>query len=91
MDGEVVAYKSPRHVQVLFLKRSRNKLREKYRELKDDQKRLQNGVRDVSKSREQWRSKAEALEAQVAELQQELLVLKKRADFFAGADDGSSQ
>lgn len=92
MDGEVVGYKSPKQVQAWFLKRSRNKLREKYQELKRDQKRLQNCVRDVSKSRGQWRSKAELLEARVAELEQqkvileELVAIKKRLDFLSGGE-----
>jgi hypothetical protein len=79
-------------VQVLFLKKSRNKLREKYQELKRDQKRQQNRVRDVVKSREEWRSKAEALQAQVTELElqkailEELVALKKRAEFLSGGE-----
>ena len=92
MDGEAVGYKSPKHVQVLFLKKSRNKLREKYQEVKRDQKRQENRVRDVAKSREQWRSKAEELEARVAELElqkailEELVAIKKRADFLSGGE-----
>lgn len=93
MDGALVGYKSPKHVQVLFLKKSRNKLREKYQELKRDQKRLQNCVQDVSKSRAQWRSKAEGLQARVAELEQqqeileELVALKKRINFLRGGGE----
>src|SRR5215203_3968469 len=92
MDGKVVGYKSPKHVQVLFLMKSRNKLREKYQELKRDQKRQENRVRDVGKSREQWRGKAEALEARVAELElqkgilEELVAIKKRVDFLNGGE-----
>ena len=92
MDGEVVGYKSPKRVQAWFLKRSRNKLREKYQELKRHQKRQENRVRDVVKSREQWRGKAEALEARVAELElqkailEELVAIKKRADFLSGGE-----
>lgn len=93
MEGTIAEYRSPRHVQILFLKKSRRKLRIKYRELKVDEKRLQNRVRDVTKSREQWRSEAEELAARLAEaqrenaaLQQQVEVLKKRAVFLGGAD-----
>jgi chromosome segregation ATPase len=88
MDGAAVEYRSPKHVQILFLKRSRNKLRAKYRDLKDDQKRLQNRVRDVAKSREDWRRQAEELQAANEQLAQENaelredIQLKKRASFF---------
>lgn len=91
-DGPVVEYRSPKHVQILFLKRIRNKLRAKYRDPKVDQKRLQNRVRDVAKSREEWRRQAEELQAaneqlarENAELREDLR-LRKRASFFRASE-----
>lgn len=89
MDGNSASaerriYRSPRHVQVWFLERSRKTWKDKYLLLKQNEKRLQNGVRDVTKSREKWAQQARALQAQLkqlaaenADLKQELEVLKK--------------
>jgi len=89
MDGHSASaarrvYRSPRHVQVLFLERSRKTWKDKYMLSKQNEKRLQNGVRDVTKSREKWAEQARALQAQLkqlaaenAALKQELEVLKK--------------
>ena len=92
MEGTIAEFKSPKHVQILFLKKSRRKWKKKYMELKVDEKRLQNRVRDVTKSREQWRCEAEELAAQLAAakrenaaLQQQMEGLKKRAAFLRGA------
>jgi hypothetical protein len=53
-------YKTPRWVQVWFLRRSRDNWKKKYMALKAEAKRLQNRVNDVTKSRERWRALAEA-------------------------------
>jgi len=95
MDGESVIgeakvyYKSPRHVQVLFLRRSRAAWKNKYMLSKQNEKRLENSARDVTKSREKWAAKAreqaarlKALEAENASLKQEVELLKKETDFF---------
>lgn len=95
MDGESVIgeakvyYKSPRHVQVLFLQRSRATWKNKYMLSKQNEKRLENAARDVTKSREKWATKAreqaarlKALEAENASLKQELELLKKESDFL---------
>ncbi len=96
MDGDeqdrgTAAYKSPRHAQVWFLARSRRTWKKKYMELKVQQKRLLNRVRDVTKSREKWQGEARAdsarvqeLEAENAALKKELEVLKKRRRHRAG-------
>jgi len=65
-------YSSPRWVQVWFLRRSRDKWKQKYKRLKVAAKRMQNRVNDVTRSREKWREQAERvkeLEAQNAALQ----------------------
>jgi len=62
-------YKSPKHAQVWFLKRSRDGWKRKYQQLKAEAKRLHNRVADVSKSRDRWRGRAEAAELRLAQLQ----------------------
>jgi len=68
-DGPPETYKTPRWVQVWFLRRSRNNWKKKYQTLKTDAKRLANRVNDVSKSRQHWQE-------QVKRLQQENAALK---------------
>ena len=77
-------YKSPWWVQRWFLTRSRERWKNKYRTLREEQTRLRNRVADVSKSREKWRSDAEeaarrlkTLEQEKQALQEQLAALKK--------------
>lgn len=77
-------YKTPRWVQAWFLGRSRDRWKQKYKELKVEAKRLQNRVADVTKSRQKWRNETEQLaqrvqelEAQNAALQEQDAALKK--------------
>jgi SMC interacting uncharacterized protein involved in chromosome segregation len=79
-----VKYTTPRWVQAWFLGRSRDRWKQKYKELKVEAKRLQNRVNDVTKSREKWRSeaqqlhqRAQELETQTAALQEQVAALKK--------------
>ena len=79
-------YKSPKHAVIWFLNQSRTRLRNKCRRLKDDKKRLSVNVRDVTNSREMWRTRAEAevkhateLKAEVTALKREVAALKKGA------------
>lgn len=67
-----VAYKSPKHAQVWFLKRSRDLWKKKYQHLKAQSKRWQNRVADVTKSRATWRARAEEAERCLEELQRHL-------------------
>ena len=60
-------YKSPKHAQVWFLKRSRDGWKLKYQRLKADDKRLRNRIADVTKSREFWRTRAETAELRLAQ------------------------
>jgi predicted nuclease with TOPRIM domain len=80
MDGEGTAYKSPRHAQVWFLQRSRKCWKQKYVQLKEDQKRLLNRVNDVTKSREEWRDEAKDLSARATRLEEENANLKKELE-----------
>ena len=76
-DGKV-EYKTPRWVQVWFLRRSRSNWKRKYMELKTDSKRLQNRVNDVGKSREKWRDETKELEKLVRKLQAENAALREQ-------------
>lgn len=76
-DGKV-EYKTPRWVQVWFLRRSRDNWKKKYVQLKTDSKRLQNRVNDVSKSRESWRDETKELEKLVRTLQAENAALREQ-------------
>lgn len=77
-DDNKVQYKTPRWVQVWFLRRSRDNWKRKYMELKTDSKRLQNRVNDVSKSREEWRDETRELERLVRELKAENAALREQ-------------
>lgn len=90
MDASVVEeaereeYTTSYRVQAWFLGRSRDLWKQKYMDLKADEKRMQNRVADVTKSREKWRKEAEELrqrvqelEAQTAALQEQPAALKK--------------
>ena len=77
-DDRQVEYTTPHRVQAWFLKRSRDNWKEKYGELKADAKRLQNRVKDVTKSRAQWREETKQLTTQVRELEAENAALQEQ-------------
>ena len=62
-----VAYKSPKHAQVWFLRRSRDNWKAKYLALKADVKRLRNRAADCARSRDKWRARAAQAEASLQE------------------------
>ena len=66
-------YRSPPHKIVAMLKKGRDDLRVKYRELMKQRRGAENQVRVVEKSRDTWRERAEAAEAELREMK-----LKKR-------------
>jgi len=68
MPKEITAYKSPPHKIMAFLKEGRDQLRKKYRLLREKHRVAENQIRAVTKSREAWRSRAEAAEAELSEL-----------------------
>lgn len=77
-------YTTPARVQAWFLHRSRENWKQKYKDVKSNEKRLQNRVNDVTKSRDRWREEKDALakrvrelEAENAALQEQLAALKK--------------
>ena len=72
-------YKSPPHALIWFFRKSRDLWKSKCQELQSSIKRLKNRVADVTKSREQWKLKAEqatnqptVLEAENARLRAEV-------------------
>ena len=65
MPNKIAAYQSPPHKIIAFLKNSRDKLREKYREQREKLRVAENQIRAVTKSREDWRTRAEAAEAEL--------------------------
>jgi hypothetical protein len=67
-------YGSPPHKIIAMLKSGRDNLRVKYRELMKQRRAAENQARVVEKSREMWRARAEAAEAELDELK------KKRTD-----------
>ena len=58
-------YRSPRHKIIAMLKKGRDNWREKYRELMQQRRKAENQVRAVTKSRDMWRARAEAAEAEL--------------------------
>jgi chromosome segregation ATPase len=88
-DPTPTDYKSRPGALAWFFRKSRDGWKRKYRDLKVTVKGLKNRIADLTKSREQWRAKAEqagerlgALEAENAELRSRLAEAedkKKRA------------
>ena len=75
-----VEYRSPRHAQVWFLRRSRDLWKRKYLELKKEQRRLDGRDRDVTKSRDTWAERARQETARARELEQEIETLKRQLE-----------
>ena len=65
MTKAVEDYKSPKHKVIAMLRKGRDGLREKYRELREQFRVAENQVRAVEASREMWRERAEAAEAEL--------------------------
>jgi chromosome segregation ATPase len=65
-------YQSPPHKIIAMLKKGRDDLRVKYRELMNQRRLAENQVRVVEKSRAMWRQRAEAAEARLNELEKKL-------------------
>lgn len=63
-------YRSPPHKIIAMLKKGRDDLRVKYRELMKQRRAAENQVRVVEKSRAMWRERAEAAEAELRDLKQ---------------------
>lgn len=77
MEEKVEMFRSPISKLARFFHRSRDKWKQKYREVKRQRKLLGNQVRAVEKSRAQWRALAEQREQRVTVLERELEELKR--------------
>jgi chromosome segregation ATPase len=69
-------YKSRPGALIWFFRKSRDRWKRKYRQLKATLKRYKNRVADVTKSREKWRLKAETANDRVALLETENMELR---------------
>ena len=77
--GRKAEYTTPYRVQAWFLGRSRDQWKTRYTTLKAAEKRLQNRVRDVTKSRELWRGRAEESARRIEELEAENAALHEQS------------
>jgi chromosome segregation ATPase len=69
-------YKSPTSALKRFFELSRDSWKQKYKELKATVKGYKNRIADLSKSREQWRLKAEQADEQLSTLEAEIAGLR---------------
>lgn len=65
MGKRIDEYTSPTHKLLTLLHTGRDKLREKYRALREELRVAQNQARAVEKSRQMWRQRAEAAEKEL--------------------------
>ena len=72
-------YTTPRWVQAWFLGRSRDRWKQKYKELKVKSKRLRNRAADASKARDKWRDETERLRQRVRDLEAENAGLREQS------------
>jgi chromosome segregation ATPase len=71
-------YKSRPGALIWFFHKSRDNWKRKYQELKATVKGLKNRIADLTKSREQWKLKAEAAAQRLTALEAELAALRAR-------------
>ena len=74
------AYSTSKQVQAWFLRRSRDRWKAKYADLKVQLKRFRQRIADMDRSRSQWRSQAEDARQQVEALQLENAQLRAAVD-----------
>jgi chromosome segregation ATPase len=79
LDQGTLELKSPLRKLVQVFRRSRNRWKAKYRDLKSAYKLKDNQVRAVEKSRGKWRQDAQQARQQLRQLQRELEEHKKSA------------
>lgn len=65
-------FKSPLRILVRCFRRSRDKWKRKYLELRTEIKRYKNQAGDARRSRAEWKKKAQAFEARARQLESEL-------------------
>jgi hypothetical protein len=72
-------YRSPAHKITALLKKGRDDLRVKYRELMEQRRTAESQVRAVEKSRSMWRARAEAAESELREFKKRRTVPDRRS------------
>ena len=72
MTKAIEDYQSPRHKIITFLKKGRDRLRQKYAGVRVELRRAQNQVRAVTNSRKQWEIRARSAEAELDELKKNI-------------------
>jgi len=78
LDPTATPYKSRPGALVWFFRKSRDGWKRKYRDLKATVKGLQNRIADLTKSRAQWRAKAEQAGQRLGDLEAENAQLRAR-------------
>lgn len=73
MAKDIADYKSPPHKVIAFLSKGHEKLREKYRTLREKLRVAENQVRSANQSRDAWRLRAETAEAELKELKKRIV------------------
>lgn len=68
MTKKLDEYESPTHKVLALLHKGRQKLRTKYKAVREELRVAQNQVRAVEKSRQMWRARAEEAERQLDQL-----------------------
>ena len=71
-QAEKVAFRSPRRMLVRFFRTSRDRWKQKYKTLKESFRKQVWQIRDLTRSREQWRREAEALQRENEVLQKQV-------------------
>jgi len=79
MTSQTSQFLSPRHKIVQFLERSRDLWKKKHHELKMQVKLAANQVRAVEKSRQMWRQRAQAAEAELRQVEAQKNILQSEA------------
>ena len=68
MTKKLEEYRSPTHKVLALLKNGHERLREKYRLLREQVRTTENRVRALTKSRDSWRRRAESAECELGQL-----------------------
>jgi chromosome segregation ATPase len=87
-DTDPKDYKSRPGALAWFFRKSRDGWKRKYRDLKGTVKGLKNRIADLTRSREQWRAKAEQAGQRLAALEAEIAELRARV---AEAEEGKKR
>jgi hypothetical protein len=82
-EDERPQYTTSKQVQAWFLRRSRDRWKKKYADLKGECKRLKQRAADACRSRTDWRSKAEAACREAQELRAQNAALQTRLETLA--------